>query len=127
VIETKESWNKPRIFLIAILISTLSLTGLAVHAFQSVEIAFEVKEPLEILEYPANFSVYRGETVTFDFTVQNLASITYFEEYNFLLNDTDYQAKYVTFSNHNYSIPPGVIRLSAWLTVSPSAPQQTSC
>ena len=122
MIETKERWNKPRVFLIAILISMLSLTGLAVHAFQSVSIPFEVKEPLEILEYPTGFSVYRGETVTFEFTVQNLASVTYFEEFNFLLNDTDYQANYVTFSNHNYSIPPGVTKLSAWLTISPTAP-----
>jgi hypothetical protein len=122
VSETRKAWHKPRLFLIALLISTLSLTGLAVQAFQSVNIPFEVKEPLEILEYPSGFSVYRGETVTFDFTVQNLASVTYFEEFNFLLNDTDYQANYVTFSNHNYSIPPGVTNLSAWLTVAPSAP-----
>ena len=120
--ESAKRWRNPRVFLIAILISTLSVGGFAVHAFQSVNIPLEVKEPLEIQEYPSGFSIYPGETITFDFTVENLASVTYFTEFNFLLNDTDYQAKYVTFSNHNYSIPPGTQKLSAWLTIAPTAP-----
>jgi hypothetical protein len=118
----RTSRKKPLVFLTAILVSTLSLGSFAVHAFQSVNVPFEVEEPLEILEYPSGFSVYPGETVTFEFTVENYASVTYFVEFDFLLNDTDYQAKYVTFSNHNYSITPGVQELSAWLTVASNAP-----
>jgi hypothetical protein len=38
------------------------------------------------------------------------------------LNDTNYQAKYATFSNENYTIIPGTQELGAWLKVSPNAP-----
>ena len=54
--------------------------------------------------------------------MQNLASITYSVFLEFRLNDTDYQAKYVTFSNENYTIVPGTQKLGAWLKVSPTAP-----
>jgi hypothetical protein len=106
---------------ITLLISTVALGSFAAYALQSVSIPLEVKDPLEILDYPSGFSLYPGETVTFDITVQNLASVTYFVEFEFRLNNTDYQAKYVTFSNHNYSMPPGTQKLSAWLTVAPTA------
>jgi hypothetical protein len=92
------------------------------YALQIVSIPLEVKEPIEILDYPSGFSLYPGETVTFDFTVQNFASVTYFVEFDFCLNDTEYQAKYVAFSNHNYSIMLGTQKLSAWLTIAPTAP-----
>jgi hypothetical protein len=87
-----------------------------------VNIPLEIKEPLEILDYPSGFSLYPGETVTFEITIQNHATITYFIELDFSLNDTEYQAKHVTFSNHNYSVAPGTQKLSAWLTVAPTAP-----
>lgn len=89
---------------------------------QSVSIPLEIKDPLKILDYPSGFSLFPGETVTFDITVQNLASVTYFVEFDFRLNDTEYQAKYVAFSNHNYSIQPGKQKLSAWITIAPTAP-----
>ena len=105
-----------------LLILTITLGSFAVYAFQSTSIPLEVKEPLEILDYPSGLSLFPGENVTFDITVQNLASIPYFVEFDFCLNDTDYQAKYVTFSNQNYSIAPGTQKLSAWLTVALTAP-----
>jgi len=107
---------------IALLISIVTFGSFAAYAFQSINIPLEVKDPLEILDYPSGFSLYPGETATFDVTVENLASVTYFVEFDFRLNDTEYQGKYVTFSNHNYSIPPGTQKLSAWLTVAPTAP-----
>ncbi len=88
---------------------------------QPVSIPAEVKEPLEILNYPTSFSLYPGETVNFNFTVQNSASVNYFQEFEFLVNDTSYQ-KYVTFSNTNYSIQPGIHTLNAWFTISSNAP-----
>jgi len=121
-----KSLKKPRslrVFLsISLLISIVALGGFAAFALESLQIPFEVKEPLEILDYPPSFSLYPGETINFEITIQNHASITYFLELDFHLNDTDYQAKYVTFSDHNYSITPGTEKLSAWLTVSPMAP-----
>lgn len=106
----------------SLLISIVTLGSFAAYAFQAVSIPLEVKEPIEILDYPSGFSLYPGETVTFEITVQNLASVTYFVEFDFRLNDTEYQAKYVTFSNHNYSVVPGTQKLSAWLTIAPTAP-----
>ena len=105
----------------ALLISIISISGFAVYAMQPVSIPTEVKEPLEILDYPTSFSLYPGETENFNFTVQNYASVTYFQEFEFLVNDTNYK-KYVTFSNYNYSIQPGIHKLNAWFTISPNAP-----
>jgi len=110
------------IVLTGLLISIISISGLVVYAMQSVSIPLEVKEPLQILEYPSGFSIYAGETTTFEFTIENLASATIFQEFEFTLNDTNYQRKYVTFSNHNYSLTPGINKLQAWLTISPNAP-----
>jgi len=106
------------------LITIISISGFAVYAMQSVSIPLEVKEPLEIIEYPKGFSLYVGETVNFDFTVENHASTVIFQEFDFTLNDTNYQNKYVTFSNHNYSIQPGINKLQAWLTIASNAPKE---
>jgi hypothetical protein len=121
--ESAKKLRSLRAFLvITLLLSIVTLGSFAAYALQSISTSLEVKEPIEILDCPSGFSLYPGETVTFEITVQNLASVTYFTEFEFRLNDTDYQAKYVTFSNHNYSIPPGTQKLSAWLTVAPTAP-----
>jgi hypothetical protein len=112
-----------RTYLIAtLLISIVSVGICAGYALQTVSIALEVKEPIEIVDYPSSFSLFPGETVEFNITVQNNAPITYSRFLEFHLNDTDYQAKYVTFSNENYTIAPGTQTLSAWLKVSPNAP-----
>jgi len=105
-----------------LIVALMSVGVLAGYAWQSVSIPLEVKDPLEILDYPSGFSLYPGETVNFDITIQNLASVTYFVVLDFRLNDTEYQAEYVTFSNHNYSVLPGTQKLNAWLTVAPTAP-----
>lgn len=89
---------------------------------QPVSVPFEVKEPLEIIDYPLGFSLFAGETTTFEFTVKNYAQVTYFQEFDFTLNNSNYQNRYVTFSNHNYSIPPGSCTLNGWVTIAPSAP-----
>jgi hypothetical protein len=98
------------------------LGSFAAGAFESFNISLEVKEPLQILDYPSGFSLYPGETLDFEIAVQNHASVTYFVEFDFRLNDTDYQARYVTFSDNNYTIAPGTQNLSAWLTIAPTAP-----
>ena len=107
------SKKRIQVFLLStLLISIISVGSFAVYAIQPVSIPTEVKEPLEILEYPTSFSLYPGETKNFNFTVQNSASVNYFQEFEFLVNDTDYK-KYVTFSNYNYSIQPGIHKLNA--------------
>ena len=121
--ESEKKLRQLRVFLeIASLISIIVFGSFAAYALTAINIPLEVKEPIEILDYPSGFSLYPGETVTFEITVQNLASVTYFVEFDFRLNDTEYQAKYVTFSNHNYSITSGTQKLSAWLTIASTAP-----
>lgn len=108
--------------LLMLLVSTVTVGSFVANALQYTSIPLEVKEPLEILDYPSGFSLFPGENVTFDITVKNLASVTYFVEFDFCLNDTEYQTRYVTFSSYNYSIQPGKQELSAWLTIAPTAP-----
>ncbi len=119
---SNQAKHKLRICLFGLfLILIISGSIFAAYARQSIEVPVEVKEPLEILEYPVGFSLYPGETINFNFTVENHATVNYFQEFEFKVNDTDYQ-KYVTFSDHNYSIPPGIHTLNAWMTISLSAP-----
>ena len=121
---SNQTKHKLRIlFFTLFIISIISISGIVVYAMQPISIPLEVKEPLTILDYPTGFSLYAGETTNFEFIIDNHASVTIFQEFDFQLNDTDYQNIYVTFSNHNYSIPSGINRLQAWLTISPNAPQ----
>lgn len=112
-----------RVFLaISLLISVIALGSFAACAFESVSVPLEVKEPLEVLDFPSGFSLFPGENVTFEITVENRAPVTYFVVFDFVLNDTGYQSKYVSFSSYNYSVVSGVQELPAWLMVSPVAP-----
>jgi hypothetical protein len=92
------------------------------YALQTASVPLEVKEPLEILDYPSNLSLFPGETIAFNITVHNAASVNYTIFLELRLNDTNYQAQYVTFSNENYTIVPGTQALTAWLKTSPNAP-----
>lgn len=110
-------------FTIVLIVSIGVMGGFTVLAFQPISIPLEVKEAIEILDYPSSgFSLFAGENITFEITVQNLASVTHFVEFDFQLNDTDYQTKYVTFSNYNYSVPTGTQTLSAWVKIAQTAP-----
>ncbi len=110
-------------FLATVLVLIPLIVGsFAVYGSQSMISNVEIKEPLEILDYPANLVLYPGETVDFNVTVQNYASVTYSVLLDFRLNDTDYQSKYVTFADNNYSVLPGTQKLPTLLTVAPHAP-----
>jgi len=54
--------------------------------------ALEVKDPIEVLDYPAGFDVYPGEIVDFEVAVNNLASINYSVRLVFSLQDLEYQS-----------------------------------
>jgi hypothetical protein len=110
------------IFALSLLVSVIVLGSFAACAFESFSFTLEVKEPFAILDYPSGFSLFPGENVSFAVTVENRAPVTYYIELDFVLNDTDYQAKYVSFSSYNYTVAPGVQELPAWLMVSPEAP-----
>lgn len=110
--------------LLATVLIVISLIGgsFAAYGSQSMTSNVEVKEPIEILDYPANLTLYPGETLAFELTIQNFASVTYSALLDFRLNNTDYQSNYVTFSSYNYSVVSGTQKLAASLTVAPNAP-----
>ena len=104
-----------------LLISGIGLSLLA-YVWSSVTIPFEVKEPLEILSYPSGFSLFPGETVEFNVTVKNHASINYSVMFEYRLNNSDYQTNYVRFSDETFNVGSGVQTLTTWLFVEPNAP-----
>jgi len=116
----KRAYIKCVLFLAILLGSTAIISGFA--APQSESIPLEVKEPLEILMYSSPLSLFPGETLQLNVTVENHASVSYNACLIFKLNDTEYQEKYVSFSNYAYMIEPGSQILDAWLSVSGKAP-----
>ena len=111
--------SKWLIVLSASVLCTLILTS---YALQSTTISLDIKEPLEILDYPSSLSVYPGQSINFTISIRNAAPVTYNVSLDFALNDTAYQTSYVTFSVSVNSVPPGETNLAAWLSVSSSAP-----
>jgi len=105
------------------LISGAGAGLLAYHVWTTIVIPLEVKEPLEIISYPSELSLFPGETEEFNITVQNHASVNYSVTLEFSLDNTTYQDNYVTFSNELYNVIPGQQILSAWLVVESQAPQ----
>jgi hypothetical protein len=111
----------PLWLIIVLLISGIGGT-LGYYVWRTLTIQVEVKEPIEILQYPSSLSLYPGETKDFNITVQNHASVNYSVIIDFHLNNTAYQTSYVNFSNEVYTVIPGQQDLRAWLSVVSEAP-----
>ncbi|GEM_PF-1411733 len=101
--------------------SLFSVRSLANQTLLTNSIPIEVKDPIEIIDFPSGFSLFPGETLEFDVTVQNIGPMNYSCVLEFSLNDRAYQSKHIEFSNEIYTVVPGNQKLSAWLTVSPNA------
>lgn len=110
------------LWLIAVLL--ISATGGVVgyYTWKILTLQLEVREPLEIIAYPSQLSLYPGEFKDFNITLLNHASVNYSVIFDFHLNNTTYQTNYVTFSNEIYAVIPGQQNLIAWLEVESSAP-----
>jgi len=112
-----------RIWVISILlISALMGTSIGYYIWKTLTIPLEVKEPLQVLNYPSGLSLYPGERIDFNVTIQNAASVNYTVFLDFRLNDTEYQSNYIRFSNDFYTVTPGQQNLLAWLSIEPDAP-----
>jgi len=96
------------------------------YVWTTLTIPFEVKEPLEILNYPSHLNLYAGDTSEFNVTLMNHASANYSVTLLFQLSNATYQANYVTFSNDVYAVVPGVQNVTASVTVAPDAPPVSS-
>jgi hypothetical protein len=108
------------LFFTAILVASVGFVGGDIP--QSETINFQVKEPLEVLYQGQSFSLFPGESLEFNVTVENHASVSYNAILRFTLNETEYQEKCVTFSSYTYVVEPGRNILIAWLSVSSRAP-----
>jgi hypothetical protein len=97
----------------------------ASYVWPRITIPFEVKEPIEILNYTSELSFFPGETKYLNVTVQNHASLSYNVTLDFQLNDSVYQAAYVTFSDEIYTVEPGQQDLVVWIMVDAAAPPIT--
>jgi hypothetical protein len=107
---------------VLLLIFVMSSAALAYYLMTAFTVPLEIKEPIEIVNYPTQWSLYPGETVNFTVTVVNHAPVNYFVVFNYQLNDSEYQTKYVQFSSQVYNVTPGQQDLPAWLTVASDAP-----
>lgn len=105
-----------------ILISGISSIVMAYYVWKTLNIPFEVKEPLEILDYPTQLSLYPGEVREFYMTIRNHATMNYSITLDFQLSNVTYQTNYVTFSSELYSVIPGQQNLTAWFAVKSDAP-----
>jgi len=105
-----------------ILISGICSGAVGYYVWTTLNIPFEVKEPIEILQYPSQLSLYSGERLDFNVTVLDHASINYSVVLNFTLSNTTYQESYVTFSTDIYTVVPSQQNLTAWVEVDASAP-----
>lgn len=105
----------------------VALTGICVGAFAlytvlTFTIPVEVRDPIEVLYYPSRLSLYPGDTIYFNVTVMNHASHDYTVFLDFSLDNSTYEANYVTFSSEIYLVHPGLQTLTAWIKVSETAP-----
>jgi hypothetical protein len=112
-------------FIAVILVSTIGLTVLAYDLLTSFNMTLQVKEPITIVDYPSQFSLFPGETANFNVTVMNYASINYSVILDFKMNDSQYQASYVSFSDEVYNVTPGQQNLEASMRVATDAPAAT--
>lgn len=112
------SWK----LVVALLIAGVSTGVSAYYVWQTLTIPLQVKEPLEILQYPSQLGLYPGEILHCSITVLNHATVNYSVVLNFSLSNFTYQVNYVTFSNEIYSVKPGQQNITAWLAVLSDAP-----
>ncbi len=112
----------PLWLIITLLLSGVFVAALADYLWTSVVIDLDVEEPLELLHYPDELSLYPGEIKEFNVTVMNYASVNYAVALDFSLDNLTYQENYVTFSDETYLVVPDEQNLTAWLQVEAVAP-----
>ena len=110
------------LWLVAVILISLFGSALGYIVWKTLNIPLEVKEPIDILSYPSQLSLYPGETFSFNVSLENHASINYSVFMDFHLDNTTYQTSYVTFSSQIYAVIPGQQNLPASINVASDAP-----
>lgn len=109
-------------WVLGVILAGICIGAFALYMALTFTIPFEVKEPIEVLYYPSQLSLYPGETLYFNVTVRNTASQNYTVYLDFSLDNATYENSYVTFSNATYFVRAGMQNLTAWVIVSAEAP-----
>jgi hypothetical protein len=109
-------------WVLGVILAGICIGAFALYMTLTFIIPFEVKEPIEVMYYPPQLSLYPGDTIYFNVTVQNHASQNYTVFLDFSLDNATYENSYVSFSNATYFVRPGVQNLTAWVIVSAEAP-----
>lgn len=105
-----------------LMVSIISSGVLGSYLWNTFTVPLQINEPIEIVGYPTQWSLYPGETAQFNVTVINHASLNYSVILDFKASDMTYQQRYLTFSDENYTVITGQQNLGAWLNVSADAP-----
>jgi hypothetical protein len=95
--------------------------AIAVYAWQTITIPIGIKEPIEVLSYPSQLSLYPGQTLWFNVTIYNQAPVTYVVALVFHMGNATYQSEYVIFDSENYTVTPGIQNLTTALYVALNA------
>jgi hypothetical protein len=113
-------------------LSFVSVVGVALFfvgyasymATTQIAVPFNVKDPIELTNYPSSVSVYPGDVATFEVTVINHAShVRFGVEWNLSLGNKTYEDNYViSTSRGDYYIYPGTQNVTLFLQMSPDAP-----
>lgn len=108
---------------VAVLIVLMISSGvLGYYFWNTFTVPLEIKEPIEVVGYPPQWSLYPGEIAQFNVTVRNHASLNYSVVLDFRTSDIAYQQHFITFSDETYTVVPGQQNLEAWLNVTADAP-----
>jgi hypothetical protein len=107
--------------LIAIFLIVTCGIAIVVYAWQTLVIPIQIEEPIEVLSYPSQLSLYPGQTQIFNVTIDNQAPVNYSVALVFHLGNATYQSKYVIFASENYTVTPGIQNLTTGLYVALNA------
>jgi len=107
----------------AVLLMLVTTTVATYYLFQTSTLPVTINEPLSFT-YPSTLELFVGENRTFMLNVTNAVNAVFNVRFNFTLNDTTYQASYVTFSGTTYTIPANATAqpCEAWIFVNGTAP-----
>jgi hypothetical protein len=112
----------PLWLLAIILVSTFS--SVFAYVFYTLNINVQIQEPLDVVYYSHDLSLFAGETQPLDIEIYNGASINYTVTLDFHLSNTTYQSAYATFSKQTYIVVPGSQSLPAWIKIAADAPAE---
>ena len=110
------------VWIIVLLLAASLGSALAYQAWTTLNVPVEVKEPIQILSYPQQLSLYPGDTKDITITLNNKGTTNYTVLLVLSLSDLQYQNNFVTFSKTTFTVTPGQQDITPKITVKTTAP-----